>query len=57
MTSAKLEILANRENHIQSVMTSVKEELRKIRKDKQLYKQVLRKLILQAIYQVVLIYN
>lgn len=57
MTSAKLEILVNREKHIQSVMTGVKEELRKIRKDKQRYKQVLRKLILQAIYQVVLIYN
>lgn len=55
MTSAKLEILINRENHIKSVLADVNKELKKIRKDKERYKEVLQKLILQAMYQVILI--
>lgn len=55
MTSAKLEILINRENHIKSVLADVNNELKKIRKDKEHYKVVLQKLILQAMYQVILI--
>lgn len=53
MTSAKLEILINRENHIKSVLADVNNELKKIRKDKERYKEVLQKLILQAMYQVI----
>lgn len=55
MTRAKLEILRSRDNHIKSVMADVNKKLTKIRYDKTQYKQILKKLILQALYQVLLI--
>lgn len=52
ITSAKLEILTNRDNYINSILANVNEELKKIRDDMERYNKVLQKLILQAMYQV-----
>lgn len=52
MMEAKLKILRCRENHIKSVLAEVNEIMIKLRDDKIHYKQILRKLILQGMYQV-----
>ncbi|XP_050440076.1 V-type proton ATPase subunit E-like [Adelges cooleyi] len=51
MTKAKLEILLSRDEHIKSVLAAVNEELVELRKDQNSYKPILKKLILQAMYQ------
>lgn len=48
-----MEILNERESHVKSIMDDVKKEMSKIRSDKGRYKDILKKLILQALYQVV----
>lgn len=53
MTSARLEILINRENHVKSILADVNQELKIIRKDAERYNPILQKLILQAMYQVI----
>lgn len=55
MTRAKLEILLSRDNHIKSVMADVNKNLTLIRNNKTHHKQILKKLILQALYKVLLI--
>lgn len=55
MTNAKLEILQSRDNHIKSVMADVNKKMTKIRSNKTQYKQILNNLILQGLYQVLLI--
>jgi len=55
LTNAKLEILHRREEHIKSVMADVNKTLTDLRNyKKKKYQQILKKLILQAMYQVVL---
>lgn len=54
MTNAKLEILHSRDMHIKSVMADVNIELMKTRCNKKHYKHILKMLILQAMYQVML---
>lgn len=54
MNNAKLEILQSRDRHIKSVLADVNKELIKLRNNKTHYKQILKNLILQAMYQVVL---
>ncbi|XP_050436266.1 V-type proton ATPase subunit E-like [Adelges cooleyi] len=51
MTKAKLEILLNRDEYIKSVLAAVNEELVELRKDQNSHKPILKKLILQAMYQ------
>ncbi|XP_060871846.1 V-type proton ATPase subunit E-like [Metopolophium dirhodum] len=54
MTSAKFEILNTRDKYIKSVLADVNKELLKMRKHRLCYYQeILKKLILQAMYQVV----
>lgn len=53
MTNAKLEILRSRDKHIKSVMADVNKALIKMRSNEKQYKEILKKLILQAMYQVV----
>lgn len=56
MTSAKLEILNTRDKYIKSVLADVNKELLKLRKHRLCYYQeILNKLILQAMYQVILL--
>jgi F0F1-type ATP synthase membrane subunit b/b' len=55
MTSAKLKILQSRDNHIKSIMADVNKKMTKIRGNKAQYKQILKNLILQGLYQVLLI--
>lgn len=52
MTAAKLEILLSRDKHIKSVLADVNKELIKLRQNKEHHEQILKKLILQAMYQV-----
>ncbi|KAE9537957.1 hypothetical protein AGLY_005929 [Aphis glycines] len=52
MTNAKLEILNARDTFIKSVLADVNRELLKLRNHKSHYLKILRKLILQAMYQV-----
>jgi len=55
MTSAKLEILSTRDKYIKSVLADVNKELLKMRKHKlRYYQEILKKLILQAMYQVII---
>jgi len=55
MTSARLEILNARDKYIKSVMADVNKELLKMRNNRLCYYQeILKLLILQAMYQVVL---
>lgn len=54
MTDAKLEILRSRDMHIKSVMADVNRELLKMRSNNKQYKHILKMLILQAMYQVML---
>ncbi|VVC39217.1 ATPase, V1/A1 complex, subunit E [Cinara cedri] len=51
ITSAKLQILQSRDQHIKSVLADVNKELIKMR-DKNCYKHILKNLILQAMYQI-----
>ncbi|KAL4090320.1 hypothetical protein QTP88_025181 [Uroleucon formosanum] len=54
MTSARLEILSTRDKCIKSVLADVNRELLKMRKHRLCYyREILKKLILQAMYQVV----
>jgi len=56
MTSAKLEILCTRDKYIKSVLADVNKELLKMRKHRlRDYQEILKKLILQAMYQVILL--
>lgn len=55
MTNAKLEILNARDTFIKSVLADVNRELLKLRNHKSQYLKILKKLILQAMYQVVLL--
>lgn len=55
MTNAKLEILNARDKFIKSVLADVNKELLKLRNHKSHYLEILKKLILQAMYQVVLL--
>ncbi|XP_050058544.1 V-type proton ATPase subunit E-like [Aphis gossypii] len=52
MTNAKLEILNARDTFIKSVLADVNRELLKLRNHKSQYLKILKKLILQAMYQV-----
>lgn len=53
MTAAKLEILLSRDKHIKSVLADVNKELIKLHQNKNHHEKILKKLILQAMYQVV----
>lgn len=55
MTNARLEILNIRDKYIKSVLADVNKELLKVRNNKSFYQKILKKLILQAMYQVVLL--
>jgi hypothetical protein len=55
MTNAKLEILNIRDKFIKCVLADVNKELLKLRDRKSYYTEILKKLILQAMYQVVLL--
>lgn len=57
MTGAKLEILLSRNKHIKSVLAEANRELLKLRENKKHHEQILKKLILQAMYQVILKVN
>lgn len=52
MTTARLEILQSTDKHIKSVLADVHKELNKLRNNKTQYNEILKKLILQAMYQV-----
>jgi len=54
MTNAKLEILNARDRFIKSVLANVNQELLKLRNHKSHYLEILKNLILQAMYQVLL---
>lgn len=57
MTSARLEILSTRDKCIKSVLADVNRELLKMRKHRLCYyREILKKLILQAMYQVKLLW-
>jgi len=55
MTNVKLEILNTRDKYIKSVLADVNKELLKLRNDKSHYRKILKNLILQAMYQVILL--
>jgi len=56
MTSARLEILNTRDKYIKSVLADVNKELLKMRNNRLCYYQeILKQLILQAMYQVMLL--
>lgn len=52
ITNAKLKILQNRDKHIESVLAEINKELIRLCSDKIRYGQILKNLILQAMYQV-----
>ncbi|XP_025192598.1 V-type proton ATPase subunit E-like [Melanaphis sacchari] len=52
MTNAKLEILNVRDKFIKSVLANVNKELLKLRNHESYYREILKKLILQAMYKV-----
>lgn len=55
-TKARLEILSTKDKMIKSVLADVNKEFLKMRKHRlRYYQEILKKLILQAMYQVILL--
>lgn len=55
LNEARLQTLKVREDHVNEVLNDVQKRLVKVSSDEKLYREVLKKLILQAILQVSLI--
>ncbi|XP_050526804.1 V-type proton ATPase subunit E-like [Daktulosphaira vitifoliae] len=53
MTKAKLQILISRDEHIKSVLAAVNTELIELRDNTNTYREILKKLILQAMYKII----